>query len=61
MSKSTSDTTTNTSPQTIFEKFTQELGAFTHTGTPPAHGNQDVKYCLELQQNRLKNKDLIMQ
>lgn len=61
MSKPTSDTTRGASPKTIFEKFVQELTGFTCTGTPPAHGNQDVKYSLELQQNRLKNKNLMMQ
>lgn len=61
MSKPISDTTTTQPPKTIFEKFAQELNLFTRTGTLPAQGNQDVKYCLELQQNRLKNKNLTMQ
>ena len=44
----------------IFEKFMRELEAFTKTGKYPPHASENVKYGLELQQKRLKDKKLIM-
>ena len=44
----------------IFEKFAVELREFFETGVYPACGDQDVKYCLELQKKRLDSKKLEM-
>lgn len=38
----------------------QELKHFTTTGRPPTHGDQDLRFCQELQQKRLQKKNLIM-
>lgn len=45
----------------IFENFALDLGSFTHTGKYPPDAGQDVKYGLELQSERLKEKNLKMQ
>lgn len=45
----------------IFENFALELSSFTHTGKYPSDAGQDVKYGLELQFERLKEKNLKMQ
>lgn len=45
----------------IFENFALDLGSFTHTGKYPSDAGQDVKYGLELQFERLKEKNLKMQ
>lgn len=47
--------------RSIFEKFALELKEFTESGTLPHYGDQDVKYCLELQQKRLKEKNIRME
>ena len=45
----------------IFENFALDLSSFTHTGKYPSDAGQDVKYGLELQFERLKEKNLKMQ
>ena len=49
------------SHDSIFENFALDLGSFTHTGKYPSDAGQDVKYGLELQFERLKEKNLKMQ
>ena len=53
--------TWNKSHGSIFENFALDLGSFTHTGKYPSDAGQDVKYGLELQFERLKEKNLKMQ
>lgn len=48
------------SHHSIFENFALDLKEFTQTKKPPAYGDQDLNYCLELQQNRLLDKSLTM-
>lgn len=43
-----------------FEKFGAELIEYTQTGNIPSQGDQNVRYALELQKQRLKNKSLLM-
>ncbi len=43
-----------------FEKFAAGLVEYTQTGNIPEQGDQDVRYALELQKQRLKNKSLTM-
>ena len=43
-----------------FETFAVELEEFTKTGRLPESCDQDMKYCLELQRERQKEKGLIM-
>lgn len=43
-----------------FEKFGAELREYTNTGNIPSQGDQNVRYALELQKQRLRNKSLIM-
>ena len=45
----------------IFESFALDLSSFTHTGKYPSDAGQDVKYGLELQFERLKERNLTMQ
>lgn len=51
----------------IFERFAIELKEFIGSkelpggGTLPSYGDQDVKYCLELQQKRLEDKNIRME
>ncbi|MBQ4282946.1 MAG: hypothetical protein IJB96_03355 [Lachnospira sp.] len=45
----------------IFEKFAMELQEFSKTGEVPQHGNQDIKYCMELQKQRLEDRGLDME
>ena len=45
----------------IFENFALDLSSFTHTGKYPSDAGQDVKHGLELQFERLKEKNLKMQ
>lgn len=49
------------SHHSIFESFALDLEEFTRTGQPPAYGGQDVNYCLELQQERLRDRGLHME
>jgi len=49
------------SHHSIFEDFALDLRDFTRTERLPAYGNQDVNYCLELQQERLQDKNLHME
>lgn len=44
----------------IFETFAVELKEFTQAGMLPTSCDQDMKYCLELQKERLKEKDVVM-
>lgn len=44
----------------IFEKFAMELKEIPETGEMPLHGDQDLKYCLECQSRRLKERGLEM-
>lgn len=44
----------------IFENFALDLSGFTRTGVYPSEAGQDVKHGLELQFERLKNKNLKM-
>lgn len=44
----------------MFETFAVELKECTQAGMLPTSCNQDMKYCLELQKDRLKEKDIIM-
>ena len=43
-----------------FEKFGAELVEYTQTGNTPSQGDQNVRYALELQKQRLKSKSLLM-
>ena len=43
-----------------FEKFGAGLVEYTKTGNLPEQGDRNVRYALELQRERLKNKDLIL-
>lgn len=45
----------------IFETFAVELKEFTRTRKLPDSGEQDMRYALELQEKRLRDKGLIMQ
>ncbi len=45
----------------IFEKFIEEYVQYSVDHTLPATGDQDVKYVLQLQMNRLKNKGYSIQ
>ena len=45
----------------LFEKFAVNLAKYTKTGEIPPEGDQDIRYCLELQNRRLKNKGVTMQ
>lgn len=49
------------SHHSIFENFALDLKDFTRTKRLPAYGDQDVNYCLELQQERLRGKGLHME
>lgn len=49
------------SHNSIFENFALDLSGFTRTGKYPSDAGQDVKHGLELQFERLKNKNLKMQ
>ena len=44
----------------IFENFALELQEFGQTGVLPAHGDQDMRYCMELQKKRLEDKNIKM-
>lgn len=44
----------------MFETFAVELKEFTQADVLPTSCNQDMKYCLELQKERLKEKGVIM-
>lgn len=48
------------SHHSIFENFALDLKDFTQTKKLPAYGDQDLNYCLELQQKRLRDKNLKM-
>lgn len=48
------------SHHSMFENFALDLNGFTNTGQYPADAGQDVKYGLELQFERLKEKNLKM-
>lgn len=43
-----------------FERFGAGLTEYTQTGKVPEQGDQNVRYALELQKQRLKSKDLLM-
>ena len=49
------------SHNSIFENFALDLSSFTHTGKYPSDAGQDVKHGLELQFERLKERNLKMQ
>lgn len=48
------------SHHSIFENFALDLIDFMETNKLPAYGDQDLNYCLELQQKRLINKKMTM-
>lgn len=48
------------SHHSMFENFALDLNGFTNTGKYPSDAGQDVKYGLELQAERLKEKNLKM-
>lgn len=50
----------NNTQHSIFENFAMELKDFTTTGKYPPDASQDVKYGLELQLKRLKERNLIL-
>ena len=58
MKKQTKKIVWERSKYQMFESFANELQEFTKNGTVPAHADQDAQYCLELQQKRLKEKNL---
>ena len=60
MSKINEDTIWKKRPGDKFETFAVELKEFTKTGRLPESCDQDMKYCLELQRERQKEKGLIM-
>ncbi len=60
MNNSNQNITWQKSKHNVFETFALELKEFTQTRKLPASGDQDVRYGLELQQKRLKEKNLIM-
>ena len=43
-----------------FETFAVELQEYTRTGKLPDSCDRDMRYCLELQKERQKEKDIIM-
>lgn len=45
----------------IFDNFALELEEHARSGELPESGDQDLRYCLELQQKRLRNKNIRMQ
>ena len=61
MSDQSQTPTWDKSHGSIFENFALDLGSFTHTGKYPSDAGQDVKHGLELQFERLKEKNLRMQ
>lgn len=49
------------SSRSLFERFAVNLADYTKTGELPPEGDQDIRYALELQEERLKSKGLTMQ
>lgn len=60
MKKQQDDVRWDKSHHSIFENFALDLKAYTGTKKPPFYGDQDLNYCLELQQKRLQEKKLVM-
>lgn len=44
--------------QTLFEKFTEQLSAWSRTGKEPELGDWNIRAYLDLQEQRLKEKGL---
>lgn len=61
MKKQSESPTWSASRGSLFEKFAVNLAKYTKTGDIPPEGDQDIRYCLELQNRRLKNKGVTMQ
>ncbi len=61
MKKQIESLTWSASRGSLFEKFAVNLAKYTKTGEIPPEGDQDIRYCLELQNRRLKNKGVTMQ
>lgn len=51
----------NTEEEKIFRQFTDELEEWSDTGKVPSTGNQDIRYYLDLQRKRLKERNLKME
>lgn len=60
MNNQNSKVTWDKSNHSIFENFALDLNGFADTGSYPPDASQDVKYGLELQHKRLKDKKLKM-
>lgn len=60
MSRQSDEVTWDKSNHSIYENFALDLNGFTDTGSYPPDASQDVKYGLELQHKRLKDKKLKM-
>lgn len=61
MKKESKDQAWSDSGGSLFERFAVNLADYTRTGKIPPEGDQDIRYGLELQNERLKNKGLTMQ
>lgn len=44
----------------LFQNFFKELSQWPNTGTEPRSGNQDIRYYLDLEEHRLKERGLSM-
>lgn len=51
----------NTEDEKIFRQFTDELEEWSRSGEAPSTGNQDIRYYLDLQKGRLKERNLKME
>lgn len=50
-----------TKEERIYRVFAEELEGWSQTGLEPSMGNQDIRYYLELQEERLKKRNLKME
>lgn len=50
-----------TKEEKIYRTFTDELEEWSKTGVEPSTGNQDIRYYLELQEERLRKRNLKME
>lgn len=50
-----------TKEEKIYRSFAEELEEWSRTGKEPSTGNQDIRYGLELQEERLKKRNLKME
>lgn len=51
----------NTEEEKIFRQFSDELEEWSRTGETPSMGNQDIRFYLDLQKRRLKERNLQME